>query len=55
MSSAMQLDSVDDHERKMNSKLIEMEECNEEIGYYKSICIPNSDDALEINRLQDIE
>ena len=42
-------------ERNITMKLREIEEANVEIAYYKSICIPNEEEALEVKRLQDNE
>lgn len=38
-------------ERNITMKLREIEEANQEIAYYKSICIPNEEEALEVKRL----
>lgn len=38
-------------ERNITRELREIEEANEEIAYYKSICIPNEEETMEVKRL----
>lgn len=49
------IDDKNEIERKITLKLREIEELGIELGYYKSICIPNDDESMELKRLQDTE